>query len=171
MLQDGEAIDYSWTRMKTHKNQLRVKNAQVSPGFSIYLIKLQCPSILQCPSVCPGNEQFCLFSTIQMSFLNSTLVSPQQYNCLSQTIQVPLEKRTPICSIECVLPVLVSENWTFLQLSFLFPFNKHLVPWYFQYLLSSQNKIIKNTLPPLMVSPIFATAGFAGLKQICEELL
>ena len=28
-LQEGEPVDYTWTRMKTHKNQLRIRNSQV----------------------------------------------------------------------------------------------------------------------------------------------
>lgn len=31
-LQEGEHVDYTWTRMKTHKNQLRIRNSQVCPA-------------------------------------------------------------------------------------------------------------------------------------------
>ena len=51
-LQEGEAVDYTWTRMKTHKNQLRIRNSQVGATnlfgktfFSIFNSSLSCSII------------------------------------------------------------------------------------------------------------------------------
>ena len=40
-LQEGEPVDYTWTRMKTHKNQLRIRNSQVLTGNVFISLSLQ----------------------------------------------------------------------------------------------------------------------------------